>query len=238
MLFCPRCGAPQILLPDHMRTEIAADEGISTTGAVPPPRPAGADYHAPGRVDWRSALPVAGAVALIAMLLAVAGMKWPAAQLISALWTMSGAVTAIGFYARSRPRASMDGRVGLRIGVAAGLLIVTAVSVGMAVSGVVVRYGLHGMAKFDEERAQDAKTARERGINWLEGQDQDKELQERYVAMMNSPLMTSPEMRAGSALLSLVFYGGLIVLLSGAGGAFAGMVRGAGAARQRLRPRE
>jgi hypothetical protein len=240
LLFCARCGAPQILLPEHMRVEEdgAQTDVLSTTGTTPPPRPAGSDDSASGRIDWRAALPVAALIALAGMVLALAGMKWAGVQAMSVLWTMSGAVTALGLYARRRPLARVDGRVGLRIGVATGLLMVVAVAVGMAATGVVARYGLHAMGNFDSQRLQESQAAQQHWIAWMHQQNQDKELEDRYVAIMNSPLVTSPEVRAGSALASMGFYACLILLLSAGGGAFAGMIRGAGAARHRLRPRD
>ena len=57
--FCPHCGAPQILLPEHLRAE--AEEAIeaanaATSGVAAPP--------APREVHWRTALRYGSLVAL------------------------------------------------------------------------------------------------------------------------------------------------------------------------------
>ncbi len=168
-------------------------------------------------------------------MLALIGLRSAAVSLLSTLWTIGGAVIALGLYARHRPRAWMDARVGLRLGVATGLLMIAAIAMALSVTGVVVRYGMHGMAQFDQASAQSRKDMQARVLAWLDQQNQDKDLQQKYVTIFNSPRMNSPEMQAGSALFGSAVEGFFIVLLSAGGGAFAGRLRATQAPRPGLR---
>lgn len=220
-LFCPHCSAPQLLLPEHMRLDDPVGAAGSTTGTLPPPRVA--DSRG---VDWRMALPGAAVVAVVGALLTVAGLKFDGVALLSFCWLMSGAVIAVGLYSRRRPRVWVDARVGLRIGVVTGLLMLGAMAVAGAGAGVVMRFVTHGMEAFDRQGVEQAKQAQVWALRWLQGQNQDKEVQERYVAFMNSPAMTSPEMRAGTELAQLGFEGALLLLISAGSAAFSGMLQG------------
>lgn len=222
VLFCPRCGAPQLKLQEHMRVE---EPKVSTTGTVPPPRPAGA--RAPGAVDWQAAIVAAVVVAAVGAALSVLGLKFVAASLLGTVWTLCGAVVALGIYARRRPAAMLNARAGARIGVVAGLLMVAVGTMALAATGVVVRFGTHGMAQFDADNAQERRELQAKVLGWMEQQNQDKEVQQKYKDAFQSPAMNSPEMIAGSVLGGRAMQGLLIVLISAAGGAFAGRMRGA-----------
>jgi hypothetical protein len=229
MLFCPRCSAPQILLPEHMRSEgHAGAPATQTTGTTPPPRPYPSD---PRQIDWRIALSAAALVALIAGALRVAGLKFDALSVVWFFWLLCGANLALGYYARKRPTAWMDARVGLRIGLVTGMLMCAAMAVASGATGVVVRYGLHGMTKFDQQQAEDAKMMQDRIEVWMQ-RNFDPQQQKDFAATMNSPLMKSPEMRAGSALFGAGFWAVLLMLVSAGTGALNGMMRGVRLSRQ------
>ena len=221
-LFCPRCGAPQILLPEHMHLEdpVAA---ASTTGAVPPPRPAGSGA---GEVDWQAAIRAASIVALVSATLLAIGLVFSPVSFLSTLWTMGAAVIALGLYTRSRPQASMDARVGLRIGVATGAMVIAAMVMGLAGTGVVMRFGTHSLTGFDAEMAQTFEVVRARAAASLQEQGQPADIQQKILAFVGSP-----EARAGIGVFYLSLTGFFILLLSAGGGAFAGMMRGAQAQR-------
>ena len=218
MLFCPRCGAPQILLPEHMYVE-APVSATSTTGAVPPPRPAGSGA---GEVDWQAAIRAGALVSLVAAVLLIAGLIFSPVSFLSTLWTMGAAVIALGLYARSRPQASMDARVGLRIGLATGALVTAAMVMVLAGTGVVMRFGTHSLTGFDSEMAQTFALIRVRAAASLQEQGQPSDIQQKILSFVGSP-----EARAGIAVFYLSLTGFFILLLSAGGGAFAGMMRGA-----------
>ena len=221
ILFCPRCGAPQILLPEHMHVEVPIS--TTTTGAVPPPRPAGSG---PGQVDWQAAIRAGSFVAFVAAVLLVVGLVFSPVSFLSTLWTMGAAVIALGLYTRSRPQAYMDARVGLRIGVATGAMVIAAMVMVLAGTGVVMRFGTHGLTGFDAEMAQTFEIVRARAAISLQEQGQPADVQQKILAFVGSP-----EARAGLAVFYLSLTGFFILLLSAGGGAFAGMMRGAQAQR-------
>jgi hypothetical protein len=230
MLFCPRCSAPQILLPEHMRVEPAVIAG--TTGTMPPPLPAD---HPGGRgqIDWRVALPAAGAIALVAAALRIAGLKLEVVSIVWFFWMLAGANLALGVYAKRRPAAWMDARAGLRIGLVTGMLMCGAMALAGAATGVVERYGLRGMARFDDARAKDRVAGQEMVQAWMKDHELDADMQKNYAESMNSPLAKSPEMLAGVGLLEFGFEALVLMFISAGTGAVNGMMRGARIARQR-----
>jgi hypothetical protein len=229
LLFCPHCAAPQLLLPEAMRIETPE---ATTTGALPPPRPAGSSAPAvrPGQVDWRAALAATGLVAAVAAVLMVARLAFPSTALLSLLWTLSGSVIALRLYTRSRPQAWMDARVGLRVGATAGLMMIAAMAIVLAATGVILRFGTHTMAGFDAEAAQTFETNRQLVTQMMQDQNQPADAQKKLLG-----LMSSAEYHAGVVVASLGLMGGLILLFSAGGGAFTGMLRGSRSPRPGLR---
>lgn len=214
ILFCPHCSAPQIMLPEHLRPETP---NAATTGATPPPRAATPQ----GSVDWKSALVAASIVAAVCALLSLGSLAFDVFGLVRAFWILGGAVLAIGLYARRSPLAHIDGRTGKRIGVVTGLLMSAAMFVTLAGAGVVAKYVLHRATHADQQTQRDERDSREMVMGWLHRQNAGPDTEQKYIGWMNSP-----EMRAGSGLFAYAFNGGLILLLSAGGGAFAGMLRG------------
>jgi hypothetical protein len=236
LLFCPRCGAPQILLPEHMHSdpppiEVAAAAG-QTTGALPPPLPSAT---VAGKVDWRAAICAGAIVAVIGAVLTLLGFAFAFASFLGVLWIMAGGVIALALYARLRPLASVSGRIGSRVGFTAGLLMLAAIGIALAGAGVVLRFGTHSMDKFDEQAAQERRQVQDWTLKWFDDNVQDKDLQVKYAEQIRSPLMNSPEVQAGSALAGLATQGLLLLLFSMACGAFAGRYWVAQARRAGLR---
>ncbi len=213
-LFCPRCGAPQILLPEYMRAEIAATPVLegSTTGAVPPPRPQ--------MVDWPIALTSALPMALATGILVVASFAVPTAGLLNTLCILGGSGVALGVYRSRRPLARMDGRVGLRIGLVTGLLMCAAMGIGLAATGAIERFGVHGLSGFDNDVDQYFALIRTQMTTSLQGKDQDPAAQAHVMG-----LFLSREGRAGWVLVWLGFIGGFVVVLTSALGGFAGLLQ-------------
>ena len=208
----------------------------ATTGALPPPRPAGPGWrYAPGSktVDWRAVLVSAGWVALIGAVLACLRVVFPAVAILSVFWTISCAGTALGLYARFRSGAWLDARTGMRIGVVAALLMVAAAAIARSATGVAMRFGTHSMAATDAEEAAQRKVAEAQVTQWTQLESQPKEVQEKF-----HEVWSAPEAIAGSFVAGLGMLGGIILVFSAGLGAFVGMLRGSQAARQGLRPGE
>jgi len=229
LLFCPRCGAPQIRLPEHMRTDEPGADGTRTTGASPPPRPLASGGVA-GSVDWRAAVSSIALVAGIDAVLMAFGVISTAASFLGILWTVSGAIVALGLYARQRPRASVDARVGVRVGLATGVLMIAALGIVLASSEVVMRFGTHSMAAKDAMETQQLATFEAQMTELMQAQNESQEMQRKYHGFMRSP-----EFRAGMELGGLAFLGGIVLLLSAGFGAVAGMLRASQSPRPGLR---
>lgn len=201
--FCPHCGAPQIYLLDHESASATAEDG--TTGTLPPPRPE--------LVEWKTAIRCAALVAIVAAALSVAGTRFPMVSALSSLWIISGALITVGLYQRRRPLALMDAGVGARIGLVAGLALITCLGVSMSVAGLVARYGLHSMAAFDAQLTEQLHT----------------QIEKAAAANPAPPevvrFMYSPEFRAGIMLAGFAMVAGALLLLSALGGAVGGMLR-------------
>ena len=211
-LFCPRCGAPQILLPEYMRTEVVVPAGAATTGAVPPPRPR--------LVEWPVVLGCVLPVAILTGVLSVAGLVTPVASLLNVLCVFGASGIALGLYRSRRPVAQIDGSVGLRVGLVTGLMIVAAMGIGLATCGFVERFALHGMAAFDGEMALQFAAVQTKMNETIQAQQQSPDVQKHVLNFL-----LSPEGRAGMILFYLAVLAGFIVMLTSALGAFAGSLQ-------------
>lgn len=220
LLFCPHCSAPQILLPEHMRVETESQKAAST-GTMPPPRQDGSEeLAAPGSIDWQVAVNACAVVAVAGAVLTVAGLSIHALSVLSTFWVMGGAVMALGLYTRKRPNASMDGKVGIRIGAMTGLMLIAAMGLGLAGAGVVARFGSHRMAGFDATLTQQLGIMRAQTVEKLKEQNPGPEVQAKLLNFMDSA-----EVRAGLVVVYAGFLSCLIMLISLGGGAFSGMMR-------------
>ena len=235
VLFCPRCGSPQILLQDHMRIEVPAAVPHDSTGALPPPRPGNVGKS---NINWRAAIVAGSLVAAIGAVLSVLGMKFLALGFVGTIWTISCAVLTLGLYARQNPTLKVNGQIGMRVGVIAAVLMISAIGFGTAATGVVLRFGTHQMAQFDQESTQRRKDLQAQFLEILKKNTDDKDLITQYATAINSPQANSPEMLAGSALAGGALQGLILILLSAGGGAFAGMMRGVQAQRLGQRNRD
>ena len=194
----------------------------ATTGMLPPPRVGERDSR---DIDWRRALRCAAGVAVMGAVLLLAGLRVSLLALPALCWLLSGAVISVLLYSGQRPRMRIDGRVGLRIGMVTGVLMVAALGVAGAGTGVVLRFGTHGLAAFDEQSAEQTRLGQAWALRWMKAHNEDKEVQEKYLSFVPSPLMTSPEMRAGSQLAQLGFQAMLLLLVASGGGALTGLLQ-------------
>jgi opacity protein-like surface antigen len=137
------------------------------------------------------------------------------ASFLGFLWVVSGGVIVLGFYQKQKPAARMNVGVGFRIGAVTGLMMTAALALALGTAGVVARFGVHRMAEFDEQVQGFEAQMTER----MRDQKQSPEVQAEAQRLMNSA-----EVRGGVAVLYLGLLGGVLVLISAGGGAFAGMV--------------
>lgn len=195
-----------------MRTEIATDLPIEgqTTGTRPPPRPQ--------VLDWGAALQAVLPVAIATGIFSVAGLVLPFAAFLSTVCVLLGAAVALGLYRLRRPLARIDGQVGLRVGLLTGLMIVAAVGVGYAATGVVERFVTHNLESFDAQIAQTFATVRTQAMDTMKQQDQPAAVQQKAVGFIGAP-----EVQAGVILAYLAMISGFVLILTTVGGGAAGV---------------
>ncbi len=210
--FCPHCGAPQILLPESMRPETAG------TGSEPQPNvvaSAGTTDSQPREVHWRTAIRYSALVALIGAALTGLGTILGFASFLSFLWVVSGGVLTLSFYQKQKPAARMNARVGFRIGVITGVLMTACLAVALAAAGAIARFGVHRMAEFDTQ----VQALEQQVSDRMREQQQSPEITDEATRMMRSA-----EVKGGVAVVYLGILGGVLLLLSAGGGAFAGIL--------------
>jgi hypothetical protein len=211
--FCPHCGTPQLTLSlERQSPETGGEEAVilddsSSTGALPPPLPQ--------QIDWRLAIQCAIVVSAIGSLLRLASLRVEALSPLSFLWMMLGSLLTLLLYQRRRPAAWMDAHVGTRIGLLTGLCLATGTAIALAAWGVAQRFGFHAMGSFD---------------GMISAQIADG--MTRSQQMLNAPLdpqmvafEKSTEFHAGFLLASGAVGGIMLLAISAAGGAFAGLLR-------------
>lgn len=207
--FCPHCGTPQLFLslenqsPETGGEQPAGTPGEASTGTLPPPRPQ--------QVDWKMAIRCAATVAAVAGALCLGAIRLPVLAPAILLWILSGSLITLGLYQTRRPMAWMDASVGARIGVVVGLCLAVGLAVPMAVAGVVARFALHSMGGFDVQLAVIFEQVIQRSATPFP----PEALQ----------LVHSQEFRAGYILFCFAVVAVFLLVLSTAGGAFAGLLR-------------
>lgn len=225
-LFCANCGAPQMRLPEYMRS--ADEDGLAlqgepgTTGSVPPP--------APSMVEWLPAAQAAAPVAAITGVFALVALRLPVFSFLNVLFILGGSGIALALYRRRCPLARIDGRVGLRLGVLTGMFMIAVMGFSLAAAGIAVRFGIHGMGEFDRSLTEQLTTAQNQLQERMRDQGQPEDLQHRAAVYMNSQ-----EARAGVVLTYLATLSGIILLLTSLSGAFSGMLQ---TRRRAIRQRE
>jgi hypothetical protein len=209
-LFCPHCGAPQLLLSDYTEPlstglEPAANAGAPSTGTLPPPRP--------NRIDWPMALRSALFVSAIAAVLSVIAARVPNFSPVGSVWVVSSSLTTLALYQRRRPLAPMNAGVGARIGLLVGITLVVFLAGTLSAGLSIARYGLHSMASFDADMA----VAMKAQIDQLAAS--------RSIPADTLAIISSLQFRAAMMLCSFSLILFAVLLISIFGGAVGGLLR-------------
>jgi hypothetical protein len=205
--FCPHCGAPQLYLSlDNQSPETGGERRESDTVAAN-----AAQALRMRQIEWKTAIRCALAVAGVAGFLLLAGIRVPLLRPASLLWIVSGSLITMGLYERRQPKAWMDASVGARIGLVGGLCLVVGLGAVAAVTGVILRFGLHAMGSFDDTVG---------GIIQQVIQRSTTPFPPEAIQLAHSQ-----EFRAAYILFVYAFFAGMLMVLSTLGGAFAGLMR-------------
>ncbi len=143
-LFCPQCGAPQLVLTEADVERVAAEHAISASTTGPMPRISGAE-----RIRWRPVLQIVAALALIAALAVALGAAVPLFSLLGWFFVFSAPMLTLNLYQRRVPGAPMGAAIGARIGIALGLLMAFVLTAENAIGELIYRYPMHNAAKMD-----------------------------------------------------------------------------------------
>lgn len=164
-------------------------------------------------MEWKAAIQSALLVAAVAAVLSLVSARVAAVSLVSWLWTVSASMITLALYQRQRPLAWMDAGVGARIGVVAGLMLVSSLAVAGAAGGLVSRFVLHDMAGFDAELTQMIHAQIDKASA---AAPQPPELK---------TFLYSPEARAGMMIAGFAMVGAFLLVISTIAGAVGGMLR-------------
>jgi len=157
-LFCPQCGAPQLVLTEEDAERVAAEHAsTSTSSAGPMPRITGS-----GRIRWRPVLHIMAVLVLVAALAVGLGSALPGLSLVGWFFVFSAPMFTLNLYQRKSPGATMSAAVGARIGVTLGVImafVLTAVDVARE---LISRYALHHGSDMDQAIAAAVQSMKER----------------------------------------------------------------------------
>ena len=170
--------------------------------------------------------------ALVAVVVAVLfglGALMPGFTGAGVLLTMATSAVVLVLYRRRAPEAGMNGAIGARIGLVAGLLLVAALGVSLAGVGLWARFRSHGMGEFDAQWTAQMQSMLERTRQTAtESGPGGAEAAEQVRQMVGRPEFRAWTTLSGFGLMSLVLVG-----LTTGGGALAGSMgtRSTGAGR-------
>jgi hypothetical protein len=200
-MFCPNCGAPQLLYDAGAE----ADNGSSDPGSP-----------ALRNVQWKAAVGAA-----ITFAVPVGVLCSPVVPILSVgccLWVVGGAVAAVGLYQRRAATSILPRPVGIRIGAIIGIMAAAVASAFNAGALVFLRYVLHGGDAMDKayqattEQAWAATAPLSAALaRFAGGSSADSHDTLRF--------MLSPDGRAASAIMTALMTSVGITLFSMIGGA-------------------
>ena len=205
LFFCWNCGAPQVTLSEELLEQ--AEQQIQDASASE--HPANTTPIAdPSAVNWKAAIVIA---MMVAGVISAISIVLPPFELLA--WLAPSVVLAV--YASRHRQTRITGGLGARIGLICGIL--TSLGVVLITTGqmLIQRYGLHKMSEF------------ETNVNSIILDTKARTLEQSGQAAADffNLLLTVPEFRVGFFLTSIAMGIAMLLVLSTAGGAFAGFVR-------------
>lgn len=211
LFYCMHCGAPQIVLSEELREQAAEARRLEQQHAR---TPAGASEHSHPRsrgVAWKRVIVFSAAVAGV---LAAVTVALPILDVLVWAWAPVAPAIVLSLYiARSR-HTEISAAVGARIGLVCGAFLVLGITTVNSLLLLSLRLSSRG-AQFDSALATVLAQTRARLLAQSGAQATD---------ILN--LLNIPEFRAGFFLAGFAALSMLILLLSIAGGALAGAMRG------------
>lgn len=144
-LYCPQCGAPQLVLTEADAERITADRALAPASATAMPRLSGSQ-----RIRWRPLLRIIAVLALVAALVLALGSALPGLGLLGLFIIFASPMFTLNFYQRRVSGAPMSASIGARIGIALGVLMAFVLATVDAARELISRYLLHNGAAMDQ----------------------------------------------------------------------------------------
>jgi hypothetical protein len=209
LIFCTHCGAPQVQLSEELLAQVEAQAKAAEEGAVGP------IMREPASLVWAGAIRCVGLAAAVTAVLAGLSTVLPPVVLLTLLWAIISPVVVIGLFQSRFPLVPITTGFGARLGILTGLAVSLVLTIAKTIELLALRFGTHGrgMSEFDSmltntfAQQQAAANAAQLGTQFF-GRAQNV-----------------PEFRAGLFLFSIAFGTVILLVITTAGGAFAGFVR-------------
>jgi hypothetical protein len=211
LIFCTQCGAPQVVLSEELLTQVEAQAKAAEAGAVGP------IMREPASMVWAGALRCIGLAGVVAAVLTGLSAAAPPIELLTLLWAIISPVVVIGLFQSRFPLVPITTGFGARLGLLTGLAVSVVLTVADAVEFLVRRFATHGRGMTELDSAWNAMFTQLQNVNGANQFDAGVRLFARA--------QTVPEFRAGVILAFMGFMFAILMVITTAGGAFAGFVR-------------
>lgn len=210
LIFCTQCGAPQVVLSEELLTQVEAQAKAAEEGAVGP------IMREPASMVWAGALRCIGLAGAVAAVLAGLSAVVPPTELLTLLWAIISPVVVIGLFQSRFPLVPITTGFGARLGLLTGVGVSVALSIAKTAELLVRRFGTHGRGMSEFESVWNGIFAQMQAT-WT------AQLGAAAQPMVNT--LNVPEFRAGIILAYMGFVVVMLLVITTAGGAFAGFVR-------------
>jgi hypothetical protein len=214
-LYCPLCGAPQLVLSEEAASRLVEAQAVSATTAAGPVPSVTLGVRG---IRWRAAIRLAAVLAVSTGLCSVLGERLPVFSFAYLMLLLLAPTLCLSFYQRSAPDLPMGAGVGARIGLVLGLVLTLGLTAVEAATGVVERYVLHRGAQMDQVLSDSLNAAMQRMP--ASANPDAAQLVQRWFAFFQTP-----DGRAGGALLSSLLMGLLLTAYCLLFGALLGWLR-------------
>jgi len=211
LIFCTHCGAPQVQLSEELLAQVEAQAKAAAEGAVGP------IMREPASMVWAGAIRCVGLAAAVTAVLAGLSAVIPPVSLLTVLWAIISPVVVIGLFQSRFPIVPITTGFGARLGLLTGLALGMVFTVSKTIQLLVLRFGTHGHGMSELDAAWSANLAQQQVAAAAAQLD--------ALAQFCARAQTVPEFRAGLTLASFAFAAAILLVITTAGGAFAGFVR-------------
>jgi predicted RNA-binding Zn-ribbon protein involved in translation (DUF1610 family) len=206
--YCPNCGAPQVTLSEELREQAELQRQEFEAGTDAHGQPVVKASSLDLLMRWRPAI---GIAAIVAAGLSVLAAAMPAMELLA--WIAPALVLSI--YSIRHRETLITASVGARVGVVCGIFSAFGMTLAMSARMLVQRLAFHHPSDV------------EANMSMLLAQSKAQAIAQGGAAGAATfdHILSTPELFAGFFLTAVITGAVFLLVLSTAGGAFAGFVR-------------